>query len=320
VKLWLPLAFLPSLFLFAHGDALAIPGRKVRMQGQKHILNPKTFRRRTPMRMANDPDAPLDATFNSSHPSYQRLVQSQWYTKTAAIDGLRRLSARLRQNRRVDRSTKVKKGEYLVFDLETTGLSMGGHIRGKGFEAGWDDISEFGYAIVKDGKIVKTGSIKISPDATPEQGALDAMKKTVEQVKKGIPFEQAAKEILELMQGRVLVGHNAKQADWAWLRSSMARLGVDMPGPQGLILDTMLIAANTPAKSYKLAKLAEKHDVVNEQAHTAIHDAVTTAKVFLKEIEAQGLETIGAVMDAQKKGEANWAERRRRRAEKKKRK
>lgn len=155
----------------------------------------------------------------------------------------------------------------------------------------------------------RAAKIALRPDVEMTQGALDATKLTRAEIEAGKPFEQAARQILELMQGRLLVGHNAKAMDWAWLRSSMARIGVELPGPDGLVLDSMLIAADKPAKRYNLATLAAKHGVTNPHAHDAEADAVTTAKVFLAETQSQGLVTVGDAWTAQARGEVKWAER-----------
>ncbi|MEV7778233.1 3'-5' exonuclease [Kitasatospora sp. NPDC088351] len=92
-------------------------------------------------------------------------------------------------------------------------------------------------------------------------------------------FREIAPRLLELLAGRVLVGHHVT-CDHAFLGREFARIGVPLP-PVPLLCTMRLARAHLPqARGFGLAACAEAAGLGGFAAHTALGDARATAELL----------------------------------------
>jgi DNA polymerase III epsilon subunit-like protein len=246
-----------------------------------------------------------DATFAGQHPAFVRLSESGWYEKADKIDSLRSLSLALKENRRAQRfSTPLSDVEYLSFDIEaTSGRAGKWDKKKKRYLFGRDEIFQFGYVVYKGGKVIEKGNIDINSDVNIPKPIRTLTRANMAKVRKSPRFEQVADKILGLMQGRVLVGQSAKGNDWGWLRSNLARLGVDLPRSKGLILDTHTLSYNAFADGAGVETMAEAFGIKPEgRLHNALTDADVTMQILERLLADGNAKTLGDAFALQNRG------------------
>ncbi len=164
-------------------------------------------------------------------------------------------------------------GRYIIFDLETTGLS-----------AATERIIEIGAVKVQNGEISESFDLFVDPEKaiTPEITRLTSI--TNEMVA-GAPKEAAALEqFFRFCDGcDILVAHNA-DFDMGFLRAAIRRCGREEDPVQ---IDTLVMArAMYPElKKHKLDTIAERLGVTQKHHHRADDDARVLAEIFLKMVQ-----------------------------------
>ena len=162
-----------------------------------------------------------------------------------------------------------KTGSYVVFDIETTGLSPV-----------HDAITEIGAVKLVDGKVTDTFSQLINPERPiPEKivsltGITDAMvadKPTIDTV---LP------EFLAFCKGCTVVAHNAA-FDTGFIRQRAGERNLVFSNQ---VLDTLRLSRELFPQHAKhsLGVVAERMGVSLENHHRAVDDATATAEIFLK--------------------------------------
>ena len=269
------------------------PGAMARWRGVVYSENRGLLHRRVENK-GKKRNINTDPTFRGKHPMFKRLVRSGWYNKGATIGKLQGMANSLRQTKRINPKTPLKDVEFLSFDLEASSGRAGKYNKGNGtFKSGWDEITQFGYTIYKGGKKVKSGSIKIKPDVYLNKHVQELTGLTPAKLAHSPRFEQTASQLLKLMNGRVLIGQDAIKMDWAWMKSNFARIGVDLPTPQGLILDTLLMSRHHYKSGAGLAKLSKAFRVNQQNHHDAMYDAEATGQVFFAMARKNNVRTLG---------------------------
>ncbi|WP_027108503.1 PolC-type DNA polymerase III [Lacticigenium naphthae] len=177
-----------------------------------------------------------------------------------------------------DKPIELKDATYVVFDVETTGLS-----------AIYDKIIELSAVKMRNGNIVEEFEEFIDPGhplsetTTRLTGITDDM----------VHGSKTEKEVLELFRkfadNSILVAHNAS-FDIGFLDTSYVRHGLEKN--KLAVIDTLELSRflHPTIKSHKLNRLAKKYGVALEQHHRAIYDSQTTAQlcwIFLKEANEQ---------------------------------
>jgi DNA polymerase-3 subunit epsilon len=114
-------------------------------------------------------------------------------------------------------------------------------------------------------------------------------------------FAQVADRVLSILEGAVVVGHNAP-FDLGFLATELGRMGMQQDTP--LALDTLRLARYTyRLRSYALHRLAMALGVdMAGAAHRAMHDVLLTRSVFARlqdALYAQGIRTLGDYVRAQ---------------------
>jgi DNA polymerase-3 subunit epsilon len=183
---------------------------------------------------------------------------------------------------------------YTVFDTETTGLDP----------SGGDEIVSIGALRIVSGHIRKEESFdslvnpkrSIPMTATKIHGISDSMVETQPIIEDVLPaFYQYAEDT-------ILVGHNAA-FDMRMLEMYESRTGIKFINP---VLDTLLLSAvvHPAQEDQTLAAIADRLGVPLTGRHTAMGDALMTARILIKLIPLlvnKGIQTLGEARDASQK-------------------
>lgn len=165
------------------------------------------------------------------------------------------------------------KGEYVIFDVETTGLS-----------AVHDVIIELAAVKMKDGKIVDRFEAFANPHRSLAPHIVDLTGITDEMLKDAPEIDEVIQDFLKFIKGCHLVAHNAR-FDMGFLQEAVKKLG-EAP-VKNSVIDTLELARYLypDLKNHRLNTLCNYLDVTLEQHHRAIYDAEATGYVFWKMIE-----------------------------------
>lgn len=180
-------------------------------------------------------------------------------------------------------------GEYVAFDLETTGLS-----------SQKDEIIEIGAVRMRGGKELGRFQTFVNPGRRLEQkiveltGITDAMLADAPSIEKVLP------EFLEFVGDRVLVAHNA-DFDTGFIREACRKQGL----PYGFTsVDTLILSQNLlpHLNKFKLDVVSNALSLPDFNHHRAGDDAVTCGLIFhkltdkLRELELSRLQEINPAM------------------------
>ena len=174
---------------------------------------------------------------------------------------------------------------YVVFDIETTGLS-----------AKKNKIIEIGAVKVENGEIVDRFSAFVNPgEPIPFEierltGINDGM------VMDEPPVEEVLPRFLDFCGGAVMVAHNAS-FDMSFIEYNAEQLGIDF---KPTIVDTVALARILlpELKRFKLDTVAKALNVSLENHHRAVDDAEATAHIFtafIERLEKREVMTLGQV-------------------------
>ena len=172
------------------------------------------------------------------------------------------------------------RGEYVAFDLETTGL-----------DSVKDRITEIGAVIFRDGEITATFETFVNPGIRiPREiteltgiGDRDVFDAPVE--------SEAVRGFLDFIGDRPLVAHNA-EFDVGFIRSACARMGEEF---EPCFIDTLVIAQTLlpNLRRHRLNIVAAELGLPDFRHHRAEDDAITVGRIFERFIPM--LESEGAV-------------------------
>nr|WP_288302495.1 PolC-type DNA polymerase III [uncultured Anaerotignum sp.] len=159
---------------------------------------------------------------------------------------------------------------YVVFDIETTGLSKEKEM-----------ITEIGAVKVADGKIIERFSTFVNPQRPISAEITKLTGITDDMVKDAPTIENVLPEFLKFCEDTVLVAHNAS-FDTGFIRIAAERAGLGEL--HHTIVDTLELArALLPElNKHKLDIVCEHLGVTLNGHHRAVNDAEATAEVFIK--------------------------------------
>lgn len=166
----------------------------------------------------------------------------------------------------------LNKATYVVFDLETTGLSTK-----------YDRITEFGGIRFENGQIVKTLDLFVNPERKIPSKIVQKTKITDEMVKNKPTIEQVIDQILEFMDGAILVSHNIT-FDYGFLNEALLRMGrgpLVKPAIDTLSLSHYLFPEASAHRLGNLSRNLGMDDYDDEDAHRADYDAKILNDVWL---------------------------------------
>lgn len=163
--------------------------------------------------------------------------------------------------------------EYVVFDVETTGLSVS-----------HDVIIELAAVKIKDGSIIDRFETFVNPHRSLSVQTTELTGITDDMVKDAPELHEIIPSFVDFLAGSVLVAHNAR-FDMGFLQAALKQLG--QSPVMNPVLDTLELARFLfpDLKNHRLNTLAKKLDVHLEQHHRAIYDAEATGFVLWKMIE-----------------------------------
>ncbi len=176
-------------------------------------------------------------------------------------------------------------------DVETTGLSP---YHG-------DRVCEIAILRCEGDVVVDAMQQLIRPQRPMGSGALKVHGITDEMLRNAPLFGDVQSDVLDLLDGAVLVGHNAP-FDISFVAAELDRLGAALP--VDVALDTLRLARNhVTLRSYALHNVSRALDVeVSGRSHRAMVDVLLTRGVFLRLVDRlwrRGVRTVADYVDAQ---------------------
>ena len=180
-------------------------------------------------------------------------------------------------------------GEFVAFDLETTGLS-----------AQNDVITEIGAVIYRDGEILDRFQSFVNPRRPLTQKITELTGLTDEMLADAPDVEDVLPKFLEFCGDRPLAAHNA-DFDVGFILAACGRLGIEY---DLVYVDTLILAQNLlpELKNHKLNIVADALSLPEFNHHRAVDDGVTVAHMlrrFFAMLEERGvtrLEQINPLM------------------------
>ncbi len=159
---------------------------------------------------------------------------------------------------------------YVVFDIETTGLSKEK-----------ETITEIGAVKVEQGQIVDRFSTFVNPQRPISKEITDLTGITDDMVENAPTIAEVLPQFLAFCKDTVLVAHNAN-FDMGFIRVAAER--ASMEELEHTVVDTLeLSRALLPdLTKHKLNIVCERLGVVLDGHHRAVNDAEATAEIFLK--------------------------------------
>lgn len=167
------------------------------------------------------------------------------------------------------------KDTFAVVDLETTGTQREND----------NHIIQFGCAIIKNMKIVKTYSFMINPHRDIPQSVQNLTRISNEDVKGEQDFDYYAPKIISILKDTIFVAHNVN-FDLPFLNYELMRHGYEALTNKAI--DTVELAkiAFPTLPSYKLSDLTDRLDIRHLNPHKADSDAYGTAVLLLDIIKS----------------------------------
>lgn len=166
----------------------------------------------------------------------------------------------------------IKENDFVVFDIETTGLSN--------FT---DKIIEIGAVKIRDGEIIDKYQSFVNPKEQLSVFTTELTGITNEMVINEKEIQEVLPVFLEFCGDSVLVAQNA-EFDLGFIIQKSNELNIDF---KPVYVDTLYIsrAINPEFNNHKLATLATNYKVNLHNHHRAIDDAVATGEIFIKMLE-----------------------------------
>ncbi|MBM6652359.1 PolC-type DNA polymerase III [Faecalitalea cylindroides] len=178
---------------------------------------------------------------------------------------------------------KLEDCTFVVFDLETTGLSNR-----------LDKIIEFGAVKMKNREVISRKQMFINPECKLPAHIMSLTHITQNDVDSAKTIEEAIDEILEYFEDAVLVAHNGV-FDVGFINAALRKLGrEELKNPT---IDTLPLAyAILDRKGYRLGQVCRSYGVSydGEGAHRADYDAEVLSQVMCHMMNDLGSE---ATMD-----------------------
>lgn len=169
------------------------------------------------------------------------------------------------------KSILLSSAEYVVFDLETTGLS-----------AAYDRIIEFGATKYSHGQRTDEIDFFINPDRKLRDFIMQKTNITQAMADSGRPIKEALKTILEYFGDAVIIDHNAA-FDIGFLNEALRKNG--LPTIKNPVIDTLPLSRFMFPKqrSHTLEAVASTLNIFYDETkvHRAIYDAEVLEAVWL---------------------------------------
>ena len=164
-------------------------------------------------------------------------------------------------------------GEFIVFDLETTGLS-----------ASTERITEIGAVRYKGGEILDKFNTFVNPHMSIPEKIVELTGITDEMVKDAPDENEAVRAFLEYCgEHPIFIAHNAN-FDIGFMKAACERCSIDF---DPVYIDTVPLARalHPTLKNHKLDTVGEYLEIPPFEHHRACDDALALAQIVQKEFE-----------------------------------
>ena len=172
--------------------------------------------------------------------------------------------------------------DYVIFDLETTGVSCSS-----------DKIVEFSAVKVVDGRITEEFSTLVNPECPIPYFASQINGITDDMVKDSPVIRDVLKDFFEFAGDMVLIGHNIHSFDLKFIYRDCEKYFGQVPGND--YVDTLKLSriCLPELKHHSLTDLAEHYGIPTTGAHRALNDCKMNQAVYEKmgEILSEKLKT-----------------------------
>ena len=157
--------------------------------------------------------------------------------------------------------------EFIVFDLETTGLSA---LNCK--------ITEIGAVKIRGGEVLERYNTFVNPECPIPEEITKLTSITDEMVADARTIREVLPEFLSFVGNRMMIAHNA-DFDTGFIRVAAQEQGLPF---ENAYLDTVALSRylNPDLKSHKLNLLAERYGLGDFHHHRACDDAEMLARIF----------------------------------------
>jgi DNA polymerase III subunit alpha, Gram-positive type len=165
---------------------------------------------------------------------------------------------------------KLADDTYVVFDVETTGLS-----------AVYDTIIELAAVKIKNGEIIDRFESFANPHKPLSATIINLTSITDDMLQDAPEVEAVLKRFHRWTEDAIFVAHNAS-FDMGFLNAGYKKVGLEKAANP--VIDTLELGRllYPELKNHRLNTLAKKLDVELTQHHRAIYDAEATGYIFLK--------------------------------------
>ena len=179
-------------------------------------------------------------------------------------------------------------GEFIAFDLETTGLSS---VK--------DVITEIGAVLLRNGEVVDTFQTFVDPKRKLDPKNIELTGITDEMLKGAPDISEVLSKFLEFCGDRPLIAHNA-DFDIGFVTAACQKLGIPF-NPTSI--DTLILSQNllSQLSKHKLNIVADALGLPEFNHHRASDDALTCGYLYLRFAEMlkeRGLTSIAEINEA----------------------
>ena len=161
--------------------------------------------------------------------------------------------------------------EYVVVDLETTGLSP--------FNG--DEIIEIGVTEIKGDRIHRNYSRLIKPKGFIPSVITEITNITNDMVEDALTLEDVLPNPRKYIGDRTIIAHNAK-FDVTFLNYYLEQMDLDPIDNYICTMEMLKKNKEYKGKNKKLQTACDYYGILNENAHRADSDTLATAKLFMK--------------------------------------
>ena len=180
----------------------------------------------------------------------------------------------------------IKSTEFVVFDVETTGLSP----------TDGDRIVEIAAMKIKDGQVVDKFYSLVNPKRDLPAAATRVNNITGDMVAQAPTAEEVLPKLLSFIAGACVAGHNVR-FDLGFLSYELALMGRKLNESTPAV-DTLKMAKELLPylSNYRLSYLARSLGVTVSETHRAMADVELTVQVLFRMIEMasdQNLDKVG---------------------------
>lgn len=161
-------------------------------------------------------------------------------------------------------------GEYVVVDLETTGLDP----------RQGSEIIEIGVTEISNGKIVRNYSRFVKPNGIIPSFITNLTHITNDMVENEDSIEEVLPRFRKYIGNKTIIAHNAK-FDVNFLNYYLEKMDLEPVKNYICTLEMLKSTKSYKGKNKKLETACKYYNIENKNAHRADSDTLATAKLFL---------------------------------------